>query len=132
MRARLDKLDGKVDRSFYEQMSEQWRVEQHRCLEAIASHNAADHSCLGEGVRLLELASKAQSLFARQSPSEQRRLLNFVFWNSTWKDGELHAQFRQPFDLISKTVITANAQPGDKGADFAAHPVWRPRQDLNL
>lgn len=128
----LDKLDGKVDRSFYEQMSEQWRVEQHRCLEAIASHNTADHACLGEGMRLLELASKARSLFARQSPSEQRRLLNFVFWNSTWKDGELHAQFRQPFDLISKTVAAAKGEVVEKGADFATHPVWRPRQDLNL
>jgi site-specific DNA recombinase len=127
----LDKLDGKIDRGFFDQMSEQWRVEQHRCLEEIAKHHVADQACLGEGVRLLELASKAQALFSRQSPSEQRRLLNFVFWNSTWKDGELHAAFRQPFDMIAETVAASGAEPVEKNANFALHPVWRPLRDLN-
>ena len=71
----IDKLDGRVDRSFDVQMSEQWRVEQEKLMQEIALHEAADQCYLDEGVRLLELAHGSQRLFAKQEPSEQRRLL---------------------------------------------------------
>src|SRR4029077_17786526 len=81
----VDKLDGRIDRSFYVQMSEQWRVEQEKLMQEIPLHRAADQCYLDEGVRLLELAQTSQRLFAKQEPREQRRLLNFVLSNSTWK-----------------------------------------------
>lgn len=83
----IDKLDGRVDRSFYAQMSEQWRVEQDKLMQEIALHEAADQCYLDEGMHLLELAQSAQQLFVKQEPSEQRRMLNFVLSNSTWKEG---------------------------------------------
>ena len=52
----IDKLDGRIDRSFYAQMSEQWRVEQEKLMQEITLHQAADQCYLDEGVRLLELA----------------------------------------------------------------------------
>jgi hypothetical protein len=39
-------------------------------------------------------------LFKQQSPSEKRKLLNFVCSNSVWKDQTLTATFRQPFDFL--------------------------------
>lgn len=107
----VDKLDGRIDRSFYVQMSEQWRVEQEKLMQEITLHRAADQCYLDEGVRLLELAQTSQRLFAKQEPREQRRLLNFVLSNSTWKSGELSVVFRQPFDLIAET--TASGGDGD-------------------
>jgi len=46
-------------------------------MQEIARHEAADQCYLDEGARLLELAHSAQRLFAKQEPSEQRRMLNF-------------------------------------------------------
>jgi hypothetical protein len=60
---------------------------------------------LDEGIRLLELAQKAGSLFRNQSPAEKRQLLGFVLLNCTWKDRQLAAECRQPFDLLAKNVI---------------------------
>ena len=40
-------------------------------------------------------------LFEKQPASEKRRLLDFVLSNSTWGDGQLTVEFRQPFDLIA-------------------------------
>jgi site-specific DNA recombinase len=53
-------------------------VEQAKLMQEIVLHQAADQSYLDEGVRLIELAQSAQRLFAKQKPSEQRRMLNFV------------------------------------------------------
>ena len=128
----VDKLDGRIDHSFYVQMSEQWRVEQEKLMQEITLHQAADQCYLDEGVRLLELAHSSQRLFAKQEPNEKRRLLNFVLSNSTWKRGALSITFRQPFDLISEITT-----PGPGGASGGAEnpstcPAWWARQDSNL
>jgi site-specific DNA recombinase len=62
---------------------------------------------MDEGVQLLELARNAQNLFAKQEPREKRRLLNFLLSNCTWEDGEVVATFRQPFDLLAETNVSA-------------------------
>jgi site-specific DNA recombinase len=103
----VDKLGGRIDRQFYDQMSQQWRLELDKLTQEIALHQIADQSYLDEGVKLLELAHDAQRLFARQEASEQRRLLKFVLSNSIWKNGDLTAVFRQPFDLLAETAMIA-------------------------
>jgi hypothetical protein len=110
----VDKLDGVVDTAFFEKMSTQWRDEQNRCLREIERHQQADLSYMEEGVQLLELARSARKLFERQEPREKRRLLNFVLSNCTWEDGEVVANFRQPFDLLAETAVSAaRAVAGD-------------------
>jgi site-specific DNA recombinase len=80
--------------------------------------------------RLIELAQGAQKLFAKQKPSEQRRFLNFVLSNSTWKNGELTPAFRQPFDLIAQ--VAANAKDGRRrSSKFVEHPIWLGDLDSN-
>jgi site-specific DNA recombinase len=117
----IDKLDGRIDHSFYVQMSEQWQLEQDTLQREISRHQAADRSYLEEGVRLLEMAHGAQRLFAMQQPREQRRLLNFVLSNSTWKGGELKPTFRQPFDLIAEATAGALAGNGGDGLNSPEH-----------
>jgi hypothetical protein len=61
----------------------------------------------------------AQKLFERQEPREKRRLLNFVLSNCTWEHGEVVANFRQPFDLLAETAVTAaHAAVGDLAREF--------------
>jgi hypothetical protein len=100
----LDKLDGRVDSVFFDNMSARWREEQNRCLREIARHESAEQFYMDEGIQILELARSAQKLFERQQPREKRRLLNFVLSNCTWEDGEVVAIFQQPFDLLAQTT----------------------------
>ena len=81
-------------------------------LQLIEDHQKADQSYMDEGVRILELAQKAGDLFDKQVPSEKRRLLNCVLAASSWKNGELAAEFRQPFDML----IDAKAKVEEKVA----------------
>ena len=85
-----------------------------------------------EGLALLELASRAADLFEKQEPREKRRLLDFVLSNSTWADGVLTPEFRQPFDLLADAAATT---PKEKAAEIlpdGLHQGELPGQDSNL
>ncbi len=79
---------------------------------------------MDEGVQFLELARNAQKLLERQEPREKRRLLNFVLSNCTWEDGEVVANFRQPFDLLAKTTAVAARAAANETAKTAKTEIW--------
>ncbi len=97
----VDKLDRRVTDEFFDQKSAEWRQEQAGDRQNLEQHENANQSYLQEGVAILELANRAAELFEKQSASEKRRLLDFVLSNSSWGNGELTVEFRQPFDLIA-------------------------------
>ncbi len=91
-----DKLDGAVDLAFFDRKSADWRQEQERVLARIAEHQNANRSYFEDGVMLLELARTAGKLFREQKPKEQRRLLDFVLSNSSWKGGDREVDLDGP------------------------------------
>jgi site-specific DNA recombinase len=127
----VDKLDGLVATAFYERMSNQWREEQNRCQREIERRQNADKSYLDEGVALLDLARNAQRLFAKQEPREKRRLLNFVLSNCTWEDGEVVATFRQPFDMLAETVMSAARIGANDTPKSSKNEIWLGDLDSN-
>jgi len=84
----VDKLDGRVSREFFDRKNSDWRPDQAEILHKIEKHQNANCSYLEEGVRLLELAQKAVSLYEKQEMKE-KRILDFLFSNCLWKDGDL-------------------------------------------
>jgi len=99
----IDKLDGKISQTYFEEKSAEWRNEQQDILRKIEKFQKSNIFYLDEGIKLLELANNAVELYQKQAMSEKRRLLNYVFSNSLWKDGKLYPVFRKPFDLIAVT-----------------------------
>jgi len=67
---------------------------------------------------LLEVVQRAPSLFEKQPARGKRRLLDFVLSNCSWKDGQLTATYRQPFDIIAASV---EAQSKEKAAGVASN-----------
>ena len=127
----IDKLDGRIETAFFDRMAEEWRGEQQKCLELILGHQDANQTYLNEGIQLLELAQKAGTLFRQQSSGEKRRLLEFVLSNSTWKDGRLTAEYRQPFDLLAKNVIAFEAKKRVEGTELSISDNWLPGTGSN-
>jgi site-specific DNA recombinase len=120
----LDKLDGRVDSTFFDKMSAQWREEQNRCQREIERHESAEQSYMDEGVQILELARNAQKLFERQEPREKRRLLNFLLSNCCWENAEVVAAFRQPFDLLAQTTAIATRAATSSNANSTKSEIW--------
>jgi site-specific DNA recombinase len=51
-------------------------------------------------------------------------VLNFVLSNCTWEDGEVVANFRQPFDLLAETTaIAARAEAGETAKSVKTE-IW--------
>jgi DNA invertase Pin-like site-specific DNA recombinase len=122
----IDKLDGKIGGDFYDNFAGEWREEQHRLQREIDRHGAAEQSYMDEGVQILELASNAQKLFKSQEPRQKRRLLNFLLSNCSWEDGEVVANFRQPFNLLAETTQIAASQQATDTAFSAKTEIWLP------
>jgi site-specific DNA recombinase len=97
----VDKLDAKVDPGMFEHCLPTG-ASKDRCLREIERRQAADQHYLEEGVTILEMARNAQRLFDSEEPMQKRRLLNFVVSNSTWANGELNANLREPFGFIAE------------------------------
>ena len=127
-----DKLDGRISAAFFDQKSGEWRAEQERIERSIQDHRQADQSYMEEGLALLELAGRAADLFEKQEPREKRRLLDFVLSNSTWADGVLTPEFRQPFDLLADAAATAREEKSAGTLPNGLHQGELPGQDSNL
>ena len=82
-------------------------------------------------ISLLGLAQRAGVLFEKQPAAEKRRLLDFVVSNSTWKDSELAAEYRQPFDLLADAVRLEHAAQVAGAASTAKNENWLPGEDSN-
>ena len=122
----VDKLDGRVDQTFFERKASEWRAEQDRILRAVEGHQTANRTYLDEGIQLLDLARRAHDLFRRQEPREKRRLLDFVVSNCTWRDGRLNATYRQPFDILALSAANWNRDKTEAGTEVAVSEKWLP------
>ena len=61
-----DKLDGQIDKHFYDRKSSEWKKEQEDILRKIERLQTANRSYLAEGVKLLELAQRAVFLYEKK------------------------------------------------------------------
>ena len=88
------------------------------------AHQSANQGYVEEGVKLLQLAQRAHELFENQPPSEKRKLLDFVLSNCQWKQGQLTAEYRKPFDVLAVTVAADQRLSAGIPAESARNEIW--------
>ena len=97
----VDKLDGKIDEEFYDRKAAEWRSEQDRLLRSSGGAPGRQPDLPGRGRAAPRTRGAGLRAVRKQEPREQRRLLDFLLSNCTWKDNRLAVTYRQPFDLIA-------------------------------
>ena len=127
----VDKLDGKISQEFFDQKFDAWRMEQLEIQRKIDKHKNSNFAYLENGIKILELAQRATELYEKQEMQEKRKLLNYVFSNSTWKHGMLHPNYRQPFDLIVLTQAEHKKKIAVPNENAAISDIWYRRWDSN-
>jgi hypothetical protein len=99
----FDKLDGRITGAFFDRMAGEAHDEQERIGESITEHRRAIRGQLDQGARLLEMASSAADDFRRQADgAAKRELVKFLLANASWREGELVAELRPPFDSLAR------------------------------
>ena len=124
-----DKLDGRIDQEFYDRKSSVWKKEQDDILQRLERHQSGNRSYLDEGVKLLELAQHAVILYEKQTKQEKRRIINFVCSNSIWRDGCLHPNYRQPFDMLVENNIAFRKEMAVSPSKNGHFENWLPGTD---
>ena len=125
----MDKLDGRIDNDFFDRKAAEFRSEQCRVMRDIETHQNANQSYIEDGIRLLDLARRADVLFESQRPAEKRKLLDFVLSNCRWKDGQLEAEYRKPFDILAVVVAAQNAAGEGIAPEVVQKENWLPTLD---
>jgi site-specific DNA recombinase len=123
----MDKLDGRIDNAFFDRKAADLRSEQCRVMCDIETHQNANQTYIEEGVRLLDLAHRVHTLFENQPPTEKRKLLDFVLSNCRWKDGQLKAEYRKPFDMLAVAVAADQMPAGMIAPEAGNFDNWLPR-----
>ncbi len=71
------------------------------------------------------------NLYEKQEMREKRRLLDFVFSNSIWKNGCLIPAYRKPFDMMAVTNGTYQKEKAARGNSDGLFTIWLPGPDSN-
>ena len=95
--AYLDKLDGKIDESFWDRKSVEWRGEEQQVLMALEGlEQATNGDKLLDAARIFELANKAYFLYVKQNPREEDELLKKCFRTALSKAQVFHPHTESP------------------------------------
>ena len=75
------------------------------------------------------MARRAHELFENQPANEKRKLFDFVLQNSVWKNGNLLAEYRQPFDVSAVAIASDERTRSLESARVAENENWLPGAD---
>lgn len=96
----MDKLEEKIGDDLWESKTSEWKSEQERIMVDLNSFRSANTDYMLEGVKLLELARSASSLFASMSVDNKREMLKLVLSNPRITDGTIEYNYEKPFDML--------------------------------
>jgi len=95
----------KVTAELWERKNAEWLQQEQQVQFVLAGLNQADEPArLLTASRTLELANKAYSLYVRQKPAEQAKLLKMVLSNCKIDALSLTPAYRKPLDVIFTRV----------------------------
>jgi hypothetical protein len=107
------------------------RREQEGLLRKIQEIQRSTPAPIDQAIDMLRLTSRASELFLQQTASEQRRLLQAVVEQASWKDRQLQTALFEPFEILRHSNQETYRKEREKlgsGRDFE---IWLPGMDSN-
>ena len=125
------RLDEEIEAADYNSRREEIQAEMTGIEKQIEAHRQASPENLENGIKLLELMQGAEMLYKNQPAQEKRKLLQFVYSNSTLHNGQVQFNFRKPFDLLVVTNAEYQKKKAASGDGSDLRPIWLPGPDSN-
>jgi len=108
-----EKIDGKINKDFYEKKQKQYEDTLKDVLSAIANHTRANVDYLKLGINIFELAQKGRTIYDKKLlMNEKRELLNFVFSNLKLDGETLTPSLKNGFQIVASRAQKGNWLPG--------------------
>ena len=114
---RLDKLltaycDGTIGIKLYQDKSHAWNKNLEEINIKLEALRVANKKYYEEGVKIIEMLKNVYSLYLQQTPSEKRKMLNYLLSNCTLKDGKVSYDYNLPFSYFVKFGSCRKKYPG--------------------
>ena len=116
----LDKLDGRITASFYDEKVAAWRQEQAVLSRRINELRTTTKN-YNTAIQAIETTSTLCREFPTKPPAAQRRLLKLIIDNATWKHGRLETTLRNPFQKLrvsNHASTTKHRENGPSGQEM--------------
>ncbi|MEW6777723.1 MAG: recombinase family protein [Bdellovibrionota bacterium] len=107
---------GLLDEAAYKRRIERIKAERRRLEEAVSSNTRDDGAYLVTAQKILELATKAKTLWNSRSPRDKRELLEKLLSNPRWDSATARYDLRKPFQVLAEMRQSEN---------------WRARRESN-
>jgi hypothetical protein len=120
-----------VPEKFWGRKFHEYTTRQMLVREQIENHARARSIYLDEGVRILELAQKAYSLYVGRDAFEQRKMLDLMVSNCTLQGGKVTGELTELFGILAdgaeeEEQLRANGEP-----ESAINEIWLPKLASN-
>lgn len=97
-----DKLDGVIEKEFWQEKDNEWRYELARLSSKIEAHNKADKNYMNKGVELLELLENLYPRYLQQNSAEKSKLIKTIFQNFFVDGQNIEYDYKKPFDIFAE------------------------------
>jgi DNA invertase Pin-like site-specific DNA recombinase len=121
-----DRLSGVITEEFWKEKYEEFSARKRSIEAGIEEHSNADSSYLESGARILELAKNAYSLYVKQDPFEQRKLLDLMVSNCTLQGGRVDVQLNEVFQILADGAEEEEALLAVNAPQIARDRIWLP------
>jgi hypothetical protein len=121
-----DKLAGRISTELWERKHAEYSHILNRLVGTLAEHRFAEDNYLATGVRVLELAKGAYSLYIDQNHEEQAKLVSLMASNCTLKDGAAHVELKEVFVLLADGVAKEAEMEAAGASKETIEKEWLP------
>ena len=126
-----DRLDGRINPSFYDAKAAEIRAQQQVLLRKIEQIHSNAPARVEDALNLMQLTGNAATLFREQTGHEQRRLLRTLVKNSSWQGGKLQLEFEEPFEILRSSNLASSGKEMQKAGSGCDSEIWLPGMDSN-
>jgi len=124
-----DKLDGRVPAWLFDEKSAEYTRQMAEFLSSMKRLAADSPIDTAKVASVFELAQRAARNLSALTDAQKCELLHKVVLNASWKDGQLSAMFRQPFDMLAEASTAWNAKKVAGLSSDDLFRIWYPVVD---
>jgi site-specific DNA recombinase len=104
-----DRLDGRIETSFYDTKSSELKIEKEKLLTLLNSHSASSNKSKDLGIALFDLSQSAPTIYTSKEVEGKRNLISTVFKDLRVDNGVLLHTFNDSFQILAHAVETTNS-----------------------
>jgi hypothetical protein len=120
----IDRLDGRITASFYDEKSKEWRDQQKQIDGRMAQLATGGVRSAREALQIMRSVSDACAGFGEAEPKHQRAIANALLENPTWKGGKFESAWQSPFDILALSNSASQRNERDKSGSGLKTEIW--------